>query len=94
MAKNLRLAKQGSYARLPSHASPAVRGWGIGEALEDQRFFSDTFKKELPVAVFGQGAIHERWRLDHRNAMDISLHLTARKVRRSSAFCKRTEFLI
>jgi hypothetical protein len=24
--------------------------------------------------VFGQGAIHDRWRLDHRNAMDIQLH--------------------
>jgi hypothetical protein len=23
--------------------------------------------------VFGQGAIHNQWRLDHRNAMDISL---------------------
>jgi hypothetical protein len=28
----------------------------------------------LPIAVFGQGAIHDRWRLDHRNAMDISLN--------------------
>jgi hypothetical protein len=28
----------------------------------------------LPIAVFGQGAIHNQWRLDHRNAMDISLN--------------------
>jgi hypothetical protein len=28
----------------------------------------------LPVAVFGQGAIHDRWRLDHHNALDISLN--------------------
>ncbi|HKY41543.1 MAG TPA: hypothetical protein VJM50_00495, partial [Pyrinomonadaceae bacterium] len=46
----------------------------IGEAWKVQRFYSDTFKKQLPIAVFGQGAIHDRWRLDHRNAMDISLH--------------------
>ena len=39
-----------------------------------QRFFQDAFKKPLPVAVFGQGSIHDRWRLDHRNAMDVSLH--------------------
>jgi len=49
-------------------------GWGLNEAWKIQRFFSDTFKRELPIAVFGQGAIHDRWRLDHRNAMDIQLH--------------------
>jgi len=24
--------------------------------------------------VFGQGSIHDRWRLDHHNSMDVSLH--------------------
>jgi hypothetical protein len=74
IAKNLRLARQrlvrtGSFIRFTGSS-----GWGIGQAYKIQRFFSDTFKKELPIAVFGQGAIHDRWRLDHRNAMDISLH--------------------
>lgn len=49
-------------------------GWGLSDAWKVQRFFLDSFKRELPVAVFGQGAIHDRWRLDHRNAMDVSLH--------------------
>lgn len=75
IAKNLRLARQRlvrttAFIRYNGSGS----GWGLGEAWKVQRFFSDTFKKELPVAVFGQGAIHDRWRLDHRNAMDISLH--------------------
>ncbi len=48
--------------------------WGLPDAWKVQRFFLDTFKKPLPIAVFGQGAIHDRWRLDHHNAMDISLH--------------------
>lgn len=48
--------------------------WGLSDAYKVQRFFQDTFKRPLPVAVFGQGAIHDRWRLDHRNAMDVSLH--------------------
>lgn len=48
--------------------------WGLSDAWKVQRFFHDSFKRELPVAVFGQGAIHDRWRLDHRNAMDVSLH--------------------
>jgi hypothetical protein len=48
--------------------------WGLSDAFKVQRFFQDTFQRPLPVAVFGQGAIHDRWRLDHRNAMDVSLH--------------------
>jgi hypothetical protein len=48
--------------------------WGLSDAYKVQRFFQDTFKRPLPVAVFGQGAIHDRWRLDHRNAIDVSLH--------------------
>ena len=74
IAKNLSLAKQrlvrtSSFVRFAGGS-----GWNIGEAYKVQRFFSDTFRKELPIAVFGQGAIHNRWRLDHRNSMDISLH--------------------
>ncbi|MEP6922300.1 MAG: TolC family protein [bacterium] len=48
--------------------------WMLSDAWKVQRFFLDSFKKQLPVAVFGQGSIHDRWRLDHRNAMDVSLH--------------------
>lgn len=74
LAKNLRLARQ-SLVRTSSFTRfTGAPGWGIAEAWKVQRFFSDTFNKQLPIAVFGQGAIHDRWRLDHRNAMDISLH--------------------
>lgn len=48
--------------------------WALSDAWKVQRFFLDTFKKPLPIAVFGQGAIHDRWRLDHHNALDVSLH--------------------
>lgn len=48
--------------------------WALSDAWKVQRFFLDSLKKQLPVAVFGQGAIHDRWRLDHRNAMDVSIH--------------------
>ena len=48
--------------------------WVLGDSWKVQRFFQDAFKKPLPIAVFGQGSIHDRWRLDHRNAMDVSLH--------------------
>lgn len=48
--------------------------WALSDAWKVQRFFQDSFKKPLPIAVFGQGGIHDRWRLDHHNSMDISLH--------------------
>jgi hypothetical protein len=48
--------------------------WALGDAWKVQRFFLEAFKKPLPIAVFGQGAIHDRWRLDHRNSIDVSLH--------------------
>jgi len=74
LAKNLKLATTRLVKTTSFMRFNGTSGWGLGEAWKVQRFFSDTFHKSLPVAVFGQGAIHERWRLDHRNAMDISLH--------------------
>ena len=74
LAKNLNLAKQRLVRTSSFIRFTGGPGWNLGEAHKIQRFFSDTFKRELPIAVFGQGAIHERWRLDHRNAMDIQLH--------------------
>ena len=48
--------------------------WLLSQAGKIEVFFQQTFKRPLPIAVFGQGAIHNQWRLDHRNAMDISLN--------------------
>lgn len=74
LAKNIKLAKGRLVQTTSFIRYLGADGWTLGEAWKIQRFFSDSFKKQLPIAVFGQGAIHERWRLDHRNAMDISLH--------------------
>lgn len=69
-----RLAR-GAILRTASYIRYAGAGsWLLSESWKVQRFFQDSFKKQLPIAVFGQGAIHDRWRLDHRNSMDISLH--------------------
>lgn len=48
--------------------------WLLSQAGKVEAFFQQTFKRPLPIAVFGQGAIHNQWHLDHRNAMDISLN--------------------
>jgi hypothetical protein len=74
IAKNLRLAKQKLVRTASFTRYTGAGGWNLSDSWKVQRFFSDTFNKQLPIAVFGQGAIHERWRLDHRNAMDIQLH--------------------
>ena len=74
IARNLRLAKQSLIRTSSFTRFTGAGGWNLSDAWKIQRFFSDTFNKQLPIAVFGQGAIHDRWRLDHRNAMDIQLH--------------------
>jgi hypothetical protein len=51
-----------------------VGSWMLSQAGKIETFFQQTFHRPLPIAVFGQGAIHNQWRLDHRNAMDISLN--------------------
>jgi hypothetical protein len=74
LRKNLNFAKQRLVRTSSFIRFAGGPGWNLGEAYKVQRFFSDTFRKELPIAVFGQGAIHNRWRLDHHNSMDIQLH--------------------
>jgi hypothetical protein len=74
LAKAARSAK-GSFIQTTSFIRyNGAGGWLLSDAWKVQQFFQDTFQRPLPIAVFGQGAIHDRWRLDHRNAMDISLN--------------------
>ena len=74
IAKLGRLAK-GSLVQTTSFIRfNGASGWSLSNAGKIQNFFFKTFSRPLPIAVFGQGAIHDRWRLDHHNAMDISLN--------------------
>jgi hypothetical protein len=50
-----------------------IGAWSLSQAGKIELFFQQTFKRPLPIAVFGQGAIHNQWHLDHHNAMDVSL---------------------
>jgi hypothetical protein len=74
LAKSRRMAKGSimSTASFIRYNGAAV--WNLPDAWKVQRFFLDAFKKPLPIAVFGQGSIHDHWRLDHHNALDVSLH--------------------
>jgi hypothetical protein len=74
MAK-LGRARRGSLIRTTSFIRYNGAGaWSLAQAGKIELFFQQTFKRPLPIAVFGQGAIHNQWRLDHHNAMDISLN--------------------
>ena len=68
-------ARRGSLIRTTSFIRYNGAGaWSLSQAGKIEGFFQQTFKRPLPIAVFGQGAIHNQWRLDHHNAMDISLN--------------------
>lgn len=70
-----RALRRGSLVNTTSYIRYSGAGnWALSEAWKVQRFYLDSFNRQLPIGVFGQGAIHDRWRLDHRNAMDVSLH--------------------
>ena len=67
--------RRGSLIRTTSFIRyNGVGAWSLSQAGKIEMFFQQTFKRPLPIAVFGQGAIHNQWRLDHHNAMDISLN--------------------
>lgn len=48
--------------------------WSLSEAWKVQNFFQQRFGRALPVSAFGQSALHDRWGLDHRNAMDVGVN--------------------
>ena len=50
------------------------RAWSLSEADAIKQFFMQRFGRALPIDVFGQSPLHNRWGLDHRNAMDIGLN--------------------
>ena len=68
-------ARKGSFVTTASFIRYTGAGpWVLSQAGKIESFFQQTFKRPLPIAVFGQGAIHNQWHLDHRNAMDVSLN--------------------
>ncbi len=73
IAKSRPLPKGGMMSSASFIRYNGGAAWSLSDAWKVQQFFQSTFKRPLPVAVFGQGSIHDRWRLDHHNAMDVSL---------------------
>jgi hypothetical protein len=64
-----KLTQTTSYIRYSGAGS-----WLISESWKIQQFFLQRFGRQLPVSAYGQSALHNRWGLDHRNAMDVGVH--------------------
>ena len=48
--------------------------WRLSDAAKVENFFSDKFRRPLPVTAFGQSELHRRWGFDHRNSLDVGVH--------------------
>jgi hypothetical protein len=48
--------------------------WSIREASRVEKYFSQTFGRNLPITARGQSATHHRLGFDHRDSMDVGLH--------------------
>lgn len=48
--------------------------WSLADAPRVQEFFEERFGRELPISAWGQTRLHDRLRLDHRNAFDVAVH--------------------
>lgn len=69
-----RPAPSGSLVRTTAYIRYNAPGaWLLSEAWKVQRFFLQKFGRPLPISAFGQSAIHDQWRLDHHNAMDVPM---------------------
>ena len=48
--------------------------WSIREASRVEKYFSQTFGRNLPITARGQSDTHNRLGFDHRDSMDVGLH--------------------
>jgi hypothetical protein len=53
---------------------PETSDWNTNRLSSIRDFYSSIIGKELPVKNVGQGEIHNKWKLDHRNSVDIGVH--------------------
>lgn len=64
-----KLVKTSSFIRYSG-----TGGWSLSNAWKVQAFFQQRFGRQLPISAFGQSSLHDRWGLDHRNAMDVGVN--------------------
>jgi hypothetical protein len=80
-----KLVKTSSFIRYSGTGA-----WSLSDAWKVQSFFRQTFGRQLPVSAFGQSALHDRWGLDHRNAMDVGLNPDSAEGQALMAFLRNS----
>jgi hypothetical protein len=48
--------------------------WSLSQVPALERFFSERFRRPLPISALGQTAVHDRLGFDHHNALDVAVH--------------------
>ena len=48
--------------------------WSLKEAPRIQRYFAQSFGRQLPVTALGQSETHNRFGFDHHDSMDVAVH--------------------
>ena len=48
--------------------------WSLKEASSVEKFYYQTYGRNLPVTAYGQTATHKQMRFDHRDSIDVALH--------------------
>jgi len=64
--------------------------WSLAAAPKIEQFFTQMFRRPLPISAFGQTATHDRLRFDHRNAMDVALHPDSREGQSLIAYLRQS----
>lgn len=78
-----RLTTTTSYIRYGGSGS-----WLLSESWKIQQFFLQRFGRQLPISAYGQSSLHNRWGLDHRNAMDVGVNPDSVEGRELMAFLR------
>ena len=48
--------------------------WSLVDTAKIQKYFLATFGRPLPISAYGQTAVHDRMKFDHRDAIDVAVH--------------------
>lgn len=62
--------------------------WSLADIKKVEGYFLATFGRLLPISAFAQTAVHDKLRLDHRNAVDVAVHPDAPEGRALMAYLR------
>jgi len=64
--------------------------WALADARKIEKYFSEAFGRPLPISAYGQTAVHDRMKFDHRDAIDVALHPDSSEGKSLMAYLRQT----